>query len=370
MLTHVKDYLYKTRWTIVLITFITFIAHGSILFSQRFGIDTDIIMQGMHPFNKNGRPALIWISNLLEFDWFNLYHVQALTIIFMIFAPISFGYLFYRIGSQEKFTNITLLVLALAFIISPFWVTQIYFMNQCAQVLLAYTLTAISILCAEEARKDFRGKWYCFLIALVLMQFTFGSYQVLTVVYIAVVAASYLILFFKEKETLKKQLQWIGYHAGTFLVGFIIYMITYKVFFSDLDGYLQGHINWEDSGIVDGILYCLYAIRDSLQCHAPYYTGFYGFFILLFLVITILQLRRTQKGQRLTAILYIAVELFLIITPYIFIFIQGGQISDRLQLILPLSQGCILYLTTLFLSQKDNTKLSSVFAKIVSILLI
>ena len=65
-------------------------------------------------------------------------------------------------------------------------------------------------------------------------------------------------------------------------------------------------------------------------------------------------------------------ELFLVITPYIFIFIQGGHITDRLQLILPLSQGCILYLTILIATNNKEafSKIQKIGYNILSIILV
>lgn len=54
-----REYLYQVRWTILCIAAVTFLTHGSILFSQRFGIDTDIIINGDHNFTMIGRPGLV-----------------------------------------------------------------------------------------------------------------------------------------------------------------------------------------------------------------------------------------------------------------------------------------------------------------------
>ena len=77
-----REYLYRVRWTILCIAAVTFLKHGSILFSQRFGIDTDIIMEGAHNFTMLGRPGLVWLAKFLDLDWFNLY----LTQIFVLFS--------------------------------------------------------------------------------------------------------------------------------------------------------------------------------------------------------------------------------------------------------------------------------------------
>ncbi len=98
----IKEYLGKVRWIIAAIIMITFMAHGAILFSQSFGIDTDSIMNGEHNFDQIGRQGLIWLAKLLDLDWFNLYHAQVLAFSLMILAPVSFGFLFYQFGGVRK----------------------------------------------------------------------------------------------------------------------------------------------------------------------------------------------------------------------------------------------------------------------------
>ena len=79
-----KEYLYRTRWAIVLAGVIAFMAHGSVLFSQRFGFDTDAIMNGMHNFDQIGRYGLVWLAQFLGLSWFNLYYAQVLALLFSL----------------------------------------------------------------------------------------------------------------------------------------------------------------------------------------------------------------------------------------------------------------------------------------------
>ena len=144
----------------VIICVVVFITHGSVLFSQRFGIDTDFIMNGKYNFHVIGREGLIWLAWFLGLKWFNLYYAQVLTLLFMAFAPVVFGYLFYQTNNQNTRLNLSLLVLSISFIVSPFWTAQIYFLNQSAQVLFACILIPVCFLLAETTRTDPRHKWY------------------------------------------------------------------------------------------------------------------------------------------------------------------------------------------------------------------
>ena len=95
-----KRYFKKTRWSIVLLGVLAFLTHGSILFYQGFGVDTDAIMNGIDNFKELGRPGLVWLGKFFGLDWFNLYYAQALAFLFIIFVPAAFGALFYIAGDQ------------------------------------------------------------------------------------------------------------------------------------------------------------------------------------------------------------------------------------------------------------------------------
>lgn len=155
----IKEYLFKVKWAVAGIIVIAFMSQGAVLFSQSFGIDTDFIINGVQNFGIIGRQGLILMAKLLDLDWFNLYYAQVLVFAFIILAPISFGFLFYSVSRPETCTALPLLVLGISFVASPFWTSQIYFLNQSAQVLAACVLTAVSIFLAEHARADLKHKW-------------------------------------------------------------------------------------------------------------------------------------------------------------------------------------------------------------------
>lgn len=341
----VKKYLFQNRWILLLMILIVFLTHGSILFSQRFGIDTEYIMLGIHNFDMIGRQGLVWLAGLLGLDlgWFNLYYAQVMTILFMILSPVAFGALYHLAGGEGKGESVASLALAGAFVVSPFWTAQIYFLNQSAQVLLACCLAAVAIALAEGARRDIRRKWYLLVGAILLMQAVFSCYQVLIVVYIAGTATVFLLWTLKEDRPLKLQLDWIAFHAGSFTVGFLIYMLTVRLFYANGGGYLQGQIVWAKLGLAGGLRGCGGAILRSLRETPPFYTGMYGLFCLLFLALLFYRLR-TERERQGKCVIFLS-ALFLAASPYVFIFLRGGAIADRMQLVMPLSQGSMLYLT-------------------------
>lgn len=370
------NYLFQNRWIIVVIGVITFLTHGSILFSQRFGIDTDAVLLGMHNFSSIGRQGLCWLAGLLglELDWFNLYFAQGLTILFMILSPVAFGWLYYLSGAKEETGGAgpALLAMGLSFVVSPFWVAQIYFLNQSAQVLLAFVLTAVGVGLAEEARRVLRRRWYLIPVVIVMIQATFSSYQILILVYIIAAAVSFLIYSLKENLTLKKSFQWIAFHSLIFVAGFLVYLAISNIFYLKEGDYLLSQIRWTQDGFIQGLRNCYSAIRQTLTGNPPFYTGFYGVFCLVFLALFLYRLLREKERPVGSRILMMLSALFLCASPYVFIFLYGGAIVDRMQLILPLSQGSMLYLTVLLLSEKGRygTKDLKVGARLMGLILI
>lgn len=347
-----KEYLYRVRWMVLCIAAVTFLTHGSILFSQRFGIDTDGIMERSHNFTIIGRQGLVWLAKFLDLDWFNLYLAQIFVLVFMTLLPVSFGYLFYRMNRQSENLNLSLLVLGLSVVVSPFWTEQIYFLNQSPQVLLACVLIPVTVLLVEAARTDISHKWYCLVLSIALMQVIFACYQAVIMVYITAVTAAFLFSFLKEDYPIKKRLQWIGFHLGIFCIGFILYLITFSLFFGSNSEYLTGQLSWGKLNTVEVILNCLRGVKRSLTDAPPYYTGMYGIFCLLLAAVS---LYIVIRGKDRKYLLFLAAEAFLMFTPYVFSFFYGSEVLARMQLTMPLSQGCILYLTVLLWG---NTKAS------------
>lgn len=274
-------------------------------------------------------------------------------------------------GGKENHAGTSLLVLSISFIVSPYWVEQVYFLNQSAQVLLACAMIAVSILLAENARMDIRHRWYNILLAVLMIQAAFACYQILVMVYITGAATAFLIFSLKEERTPRQQFQWIGFHAGVFIAGFTVYFVIAQRFFMGGSWYLTGQIAWPRVGAIEGLRQCFRAIWDSLGNDKPYYTGFYGIFSILLIILTIYRRVQSGKIKKNNNILFFLAEAFLIISPYIFIFFYGGEIAARMQLVMPLSQGCILYLIVLLthITAVDKTKIQRLFAQGIILLL-
>ena len=350
------QYIADVYKAIAVLALVTLMTHGSLLFSESIGIDTEYIIRGKNNFSAIGRQGLVWLSELLGTDWFNPYMVQALTLLFMVCAPVCFGYLFYFYSGQKTLANVTLTVLGVSYIVSPFWTEQLYFLNQSAQVTFACILTAAGVWLAEEGRRAFRTKWYYILGTLFLMQFTFSSYQILTMLYVTGVVTVFLCSSLRENRTVKQQLQWILAHIGIFMAGLIIYwMITSHFFGGGLD-YLGNQVGWSRMGLKAVIVNCIFAVLPALKSNPPYYTGFYGLFALVLLAAALYRaaaggMLRKKKGE---AVIFFLALFFLMGAPFVFCFVYGGSLLARMQLVLPLGQGCMLYLTVLLLFVKEK----------------
>ena len=70
------------EWIFAII--VSFIAHGSMLFSKAIGIDLEAAVLGIEAYNEQGRHGIIWIRNLLQMSKFNLFLVTVLTFVLLI----------------------------------------------------------------------------------------------------------------------------------------------------------------------------------------------------------------------------------------------------------------------------------------------
>lgn len=368
-----KEYLNKVRWAVVILFVVAFLTHGSILFSQRIGIDTDLMMHGEHNFLRIGRQGLVWLAKLLDLDWFNLYHAQVLSFLLIVLLPVSYGYLFHRaLGQADGSTVPGLLALGFSVIVSPFWVEQMYFLNQSAQVLLAALMIPMSILLADRAVQDIRHKWYCAVFSVALMQLIFSSYQILVVMYVVSVAAFFLFSAARRSYTAARFARWTGFHAAVFGVGVLIYSVISRLLFMSGGNYLESQIAWKTGEFGEILQECLSEVGDSLKNNPPYYTGMYGVFCLVLLGVTLYQMIAAKRLKTQNSVLILIVELFLIFSPYIFIFYYGGALPPRVQLIMPLSQGAVLYLTIAMLCEEKRRTAGkkALLAKAVSFVLV
>lgn len=390
------QYAAKVFPAITVLVAVAFLAHGSILFTERIGIDTEYIMFGKADFLNMGRQGLVWLAKILGTGttvsadssgavnnvlWtgaagnalkFNPYLVQVLTFAFLAAAPVGFGYLFCRYSGQKTVLNMTLIVFGVSYIVSPFWVSQVYFFNQSAQVTFACVLTAAAIYFAEEGRRAFKRKWYGILLAVFLMQLTFSSYQVLILMYAAGVVMVFLSSELKEPRNAKRQLLWILPHMGIFFAGFAIYWMVTKRYFYSMEDYLKQQLAWDD-GFKAGMSQGFAAAVGMLRKTPPYYTGFYGLFFLFCLAaVAYVCIRSGRFCWRIGAgILFFLALVVLALSAFAFTFFFGGEAPPRVQLILPFVQGCLLYLGVAFLFgvERRQTAITKALRKAVVILL-
>ena len=353
----IKNYFFQNRWSIVLMALFAFMAHGSILFSQRFGIDTEWMMNDVQE-DPLGRLGLYWLEDLLGLEWFNLYYAQVLTLLFLALTPVAFGLLFYLTAGESSRSRLPLLLFGASFLFSPLLTAHVYFICQSAQIMCAYMLIAAALLLADLFAKEPGRKWYCAVLSVFLMSIIFGCYQVLAIAYVIGAAAIFLLRFLKEKSKLSQLFRWLAIHAGCFLAGLISYLVIANLFYGGGNSYLTGQIAWTHLGFEEGVRRCISAIRSTLTTNPPYYSGGYGFFSLLFLGVLAYRLITSVDIKRGCKLLLAAAGLFLVASAYIFMIFMGGDILDRLQLAVPLSQSCIIYLTAVFFPGMTEMKKS------------
>ncbi|MCM1570180.1 MAG: glucosyltransferase domain-containing protein [Roseburia sp.] len=337
----VQDYVEAYRPVLWGLAVLVFIAHGSVLFSERFGVDTELAIDGIHNFDKIGRQGLVWLGKLLGMGWFNLYYAQALTLLFLLLSPMAFGYLFYRLGGTAQRT--ALFAFGASYICSVFWTAQIYFLNQSAQITCCGILVPAAILALHRGFQGGRvQKAAALLAAWLLQQIIFSCYQVLIVFYVTAVAAAFLVYAGGKRSDKKQMWKWTGVQAGSFFVGVLSYLLLARLFYMQGGSYLGGQLKWGTKPAGEVLADCFLAVGDALRINYPYYTGLYGVFAGIFLIVGIRYVVR--KHYQGSPFLFFGAAAIVILSPFVFCFFYGGEMLDRMQLVMPLAQGCMLYL--------------------------
>lgn len=349
-----RQYFEKTRSMYLLLAGIVLLAHGSLLFSQRIGIDTELMMEGYDRFTVLGRQGITWLGKVFYLWWFNLYWAEALTVLFMVLAPIAYVFAFSSVGRQDRFLNISLIVFGTAYALSALWATQLYFLNQAAQVACACFLVPVTAVLVEKARENLKKNWVALPAAIGLMQIVFATYQTIILMYIVTVAMLFLLSSPEEKRSLKEDLEWLCYHIAVFFVGFTAYMVIAKKYFMSEADYLEGQIFWKTTDAQTCIQNILACVKRNLGNNPPFYTGLYLVMCVILVGVSIDYFMNTGKKKHGNRIFMVLAELFVMASPFLLFVYAGGDAADRIQFIMPFAQACILYLTEYMLSGHER----------------
>ncbi len=329
-------------WEILTVIVVSFIAHGSMLFSDAIGIDMESAIVGIEPLKEQGRHGIFWVRSLLQMEQYNLFLTTVLTFVFLTLAAIVF---YTGLNQRDSQKNGAFIPFSIFFLTSPFWTAQLYFLNQSVPVLFSILLIPFTVMLVDAALESKVLPRILYLIlAATLFQYVVSTYQVNVIVYVAYVCATFAVAHMHENTPVKKNLVDLLVHAGFVLVGLGIYKVITEVFY-DLSDYITDQIAWSRLGFVAGFKNVLHVVRISLMGGSgadQLYSFTYLPLCAVAFLLAILNWRSRKEGKENIVPFIAMIGLFL--SPYFFPVLYGDEVAPRMRYIFPVAGAMVLYI--------------------------
>ena len=340
MFSRIKELI--SPWHVIYAVFIAYLCHGAMLFSDTIGIDTEKAILDSDAYATQGRAGVIWIRNLLKAGNFNLYYEEGLTFALLVVSPFVFLTIFYFISKDLGLFRKVIIPFLTFWIISPFWVAQLYFLSQSVPVMVTLILLPIAAWLVNMSVDNLK-KWWGLLIAVAIIYLSLNVYQMQIVIYALCVL---VIFYFRNREnnySFKGIIKWIVINAGVILGAMVIYLIISKLFFFAGESYLTSQISWTHVGIKQGIIGIVVWFINS--CRYPSFSKVFVpacFLLLLFSGLNMFARKNDKKvGNRLFLLF---VEMLICIIPYVFVIFYGNGISPRMCYPFPVTEAVVILL--------------------------
>ncbi|MCR4678687.1 MAG: glucosyltransferase domain-containing protein [Lachnospiraceae bacterium] len=340
-------------WSLIIIAIISFIAHGSMIFSKAIGVDTEAAILGIEAYDGQGRQGILWLRKLLGMSKFNLWLTNSLTFFLLILVAIV---IFTSLSAYKEELSKLLIPFCILFIVSPFWACQLYFLSQSVPVLISLLLipfTEVIVRYATDSLMPLTKKILFFLATSVLFQFIIGTYQLNMIIYVAYVCCAFVLSEFHSEKTVKDHLRLLITQAVFVIAGFIIYEIITKLFYSQYSDYLTSQIAWSNVGLSGGIINIIHVVGDVVKG-----AGFYSFlYVPLCIVAFVLSIINCLKAKEAfsKAVFPVLCEIFVFVSPFFFVILFGNDVSPRMRYIFPVAAALVLLLCYSELNRLTDT---------------
>lgn len=343
----------KYRNSIWAISIFVFLIHGAKLNSEIVGIDTEAIIrlpgEMYEGWTLTGRHGLVLLKKLLAVWQFQPYFAGLMTLTFFVIGVTLFAVLWNRITGDRQWGMVAG---ALLWISHPIITEQFYFSLQSMEICIGMIFTALALFMTMRFAE--KKKWYWFVGSVALLLITFSTYQTFVPFYIFGTATVLLL------ESLRDVSKDENIRARMLLGRMIPYII---VFFTAFIGnilitnlcfgktpYLEQQIFWGTVPLNENFLLIKdYIYRTYTGLADIYYHFSYGILTVLSLVLVLRKLiTKRNKGAGFVLLFYLVAVL---LSPYLLVFICGGGIVARAQLILPATTGFLVYIVGILLGE-------------------
>lgn len=352
------NFIKNNTFLLVVTMFFTIFSYGCLLFYYRISIDGETMLS-----NYEGtlgwwitleRFMLVAIKRITDVNSFNTYSATLLQICMIFVFGVIWSYLVYYFSKSNKF----LWIFPIVFITYPTFSEQFYFVLQGFEVALAISLSAVSIF--------FISKWILldydkiyFLLGIIFMVISFGTYQALVPLYISGALAVFILYYINNNENIKKGrfIEIITKYILSFLLGMFLYKLIGKILikiFRNVESteYLSGQIQWKYNSINECINNIFVYVKDMIWSNNYFSSKLYIVISIILLICSVFYIIKRKNG----AILFLLANISFLISPFFLSIAFGSQTVPRAQLQFPLVIAIGTYVILFFL-EKGNYKI-------------
>ena len=308
--------------------------YGSTAFSNAFYVDAEAVINhpgGVYNWNEIGRFGLIGLKYLIGGNWYNPYFEGVMFLLtYWILACVSVYLVTVLLRKDNVLLSTLFAGLALFF---PTYADQFMFRFQAFEIAFAMVLVMIAGLLFIRLL-DTRKKGYA--VAIVLLEvLSFGIYQSMVNLMIVIFAIVYLfsISYYEKKD----RVYLIVSSIILFVIGFVIYEVIVKLFFSS-GTYLSDSIGWTSGDLKATIMNLLAYYKHCLLSQDVFYPYTFTVSVLaaVGMLIFILATGRARKGSYALGIIA------MLISPFLLSVLTGSPTAYRAQCMLPFACAAII----------------------------
>lgn len=351
---NLKDFINfcKSHTLLIFLTIlILFLAHGSSLFNNNIGIDTQLFLEDPtsdYNWLGIGRYGLLIEKVLLGLSSYSPYYAGAIFFIFLSLSNILIYYSLYKISNKDL--DLLYLCIPLLAFTHPIFVEQFVFMLQYAEITFAIALTALATLFIFTWIKD-KSSIYC-LLGIICLVISFATYQSFVPLYICFCIFGFICMFYSIDES-KKVIKIIVKLIISFIISLGIYELSVKL--------LPSYVSHIDEGFFWGKypLRSIYEfikgnIKEVILGRGIFYNKGYLICAILFFITAIINTENINKS--FNKILYIVSVLAFIATPFYMTIAMGHAPTIRAQFILPFTEAFMMIYIGEFLFKHNYLK--------------
>lgn len=342
----IRTYAKSIKWSLLATTVFFLGFYSSWIFHTNPKIDTVYLVNdpnSIYNWTEIGRQGLLFTEMLFGVTAFKPWVYTFFGYIFIALGAHVFGYFFWT--AERKSALPFSLFLLMAFF-HPILAEQFYFDLQIFQVGFAYVVTAIACCLSDYAVRN--NKIPLALISVLLLVWSFSSYQPFMLIYIAAIVCRYILCLRSELSQNTSEINWLKTiisHMLIFIVAFSANTIITKLWFSASD-YLDSQVNWGKLPY-DQVLASLgEAVVSMLTKNTTFYDISYIVIAFTVLIVCIFDISHSEASVGNKALYLIAVA-GLQIVPFLLALYIGGAPVVRSMLVYPFIMGIdVLLLVT------------------------